>query len=93
MTNKKVIDLFLKRQRGQTPKRDITNGVYYYKGHTLRSTGKTLVNYSTIIAFWEDDYIIVNMRKYSRTTSKIQSQLLNAIKEAGIIYIMDGIRG
>lgn len=46
-----------------------------------------LVNYSTVIARWtEDKKLEVNLRKYSRTTSKIQTQLLNAINRHGLEY-------
>lgn len=48
-----------------------------------------LVNYNTVIARWnwnEPRELEVNLRKYSRTTSKIQTQLLKAIKEHGLEY-------
>lgn len=46
-----------------------------------------LVNYNTVIARWDEDKKLeVNLRKYSRTTSKIQTQLLNAIKRHGLEY-------
>jgi len=93
MTNQKVINLFLEKRQGKTPTRFINDGIYYYKGNTLKTDGKTLINYNTIIAEWKNDYIIVNMRKYSRTTSKIQGQLLFEIEQRKIDYIKDGIRG
>lgn len=46
-----------------------------YKGRTLTTDGITLINYSTIIAFKENDKLYINNEKYSVTTSKIQSQL------------------
>ena len=76
MTNQEVITRFLNRERGQTNKRQILNGIFYYEGRTLQTDGTDLINYSTIIAYFDNDNILhLNKSKYSATTSKIQYQL------------------
>ena len=76
MTNLQVINKFLNRERGQTNKRQILNGYYYYEGRTLQTDGTDLINYSTKIAYFDNDNILhLNKSKYSATTSKIQNQL------------------
>ena len=76
MTNQEVITRFLNRERGQTNKRQILNGVFYYEGRTLQTDGTDLINYSTKIAYFDNDNILhLNKTKYSATTSKIQNQL------------------
>jgi len=75
MNNEKVILQFLDKRAGHTPTRNITNGIYVYKGQTLKTNGLELINYNTIIAFWEDGKLHLNTHKYSTTTSKIQSKL------------------
>ena len=76
MTNLQVITRFLNRERGQTNKRQILNGVFYYEGRTLQTDGTDLINYSTKIAYFDNDNILhLNKTKYSATTSKIQNQL------------------
>lgn len=55
--------------------------------HNLRYSpwfGGELVNYKTVIAKWDGDRVLLDERKYSRTTSKIQTQLRNALLRAGI---------
>ena len=76
MTNQKVITRFLNRERGATNKRQILNGYYYYEGRTLQTDGTDLINYTTKIAYFDNDNILhLNRTKYSATTSKIQNQL------------------
>ena len=76
MTNQEVITRFLNRERGQTNKRQILNGVFYYEGRTLQTDGTDLINYKTKIAYFDNDNILhLNKTKYSATTSKIQNQL------------------
>ena len=76
MTNQEVIKRFLNRERGATNKRQILNGVFYYEGRTLQTDGTDLINYKTIIAYFDNDNILhLNKTKYSATTSKIQNQL------------------
>lgn len=76
MTNLQVITRFLNRERGQTNKRQILNGYYYFEGRTLQTDGTDLINYTTKIAYFDNDNILhLNKTKYSATTSKIQNQL------------------
>ena len=76
MTNLQVINKFLNRERGQTNKRQILNGYYYFEGRTLQTDGTDLINYTTKIAYFDNNNILhLNKTKYSATTSKIQNQL------------------
>jgi len=75
MSNEKVILAFLNKKAAHTPTRDIINGVFMYKGQTLKTNGLELINYSTRIAFHQDGKLYINVGKYSSTTSKIQSKL------------------
>lgn len=45
----------------------------------LNSNGNYLVNYSTVLAQYDDGCIIVNMTKYSKSTSTIQNKLLERL--------------
>ena len=72
MNNIEVIKNFLNKRAGQTPTRITMNG---YKEMTLKTNGLELINYSTRIAYHQDNKLYINISKYSRTTSKIQSQL------------------
>ena len=77
MKNEKVIKKFLEREQAQTPLRGIVNGYgcYTYKGRTLYTRDNELINYSTRIAYIEDNTLYINTKKYSSTTSRIQSKL------------------
>ena len=76
MTNLDVIENFINREEGKTPLRNINDGCYGYKGRTLASDGKSLYNYNTLIAYHSDNgKLYINKEKYSKTTSKIQSQI------------------
>lgn len=75
MSNEKVILAFLNKKCGKTATRNIVNGYYSYKGETLKSNGLELINYSTRIAYHQDGKLYLNTKKYSATTSKIQTQL------------------
>ena len=76
MTNQEVINKFLNREKGATNKRQILNDYYYYEGRTLQTDGTDLINYTTKIAYFDNDNILhLNKTKYSATTSKIQYQL------------------
>jgi len=81
MNNLEVIKKFLKKESAKTNLRNILNGYYTYKGRTLQTQQEAyrfcLYNYNTIIAFILNDTLYLNTRKYSVTTSKIQSQLRN----------------
>ena len=72
MNNVEVIKKFLNKQPGHTPTRTTMNG---YKEMTLKTDGLELINYSTRIAYHQDNKLYINISKYSKTTSKIQSQL------------------
>ena len=72
MNNIEVIKKFLNKKSGHTPLRITMNG---YKEMTLKTNGLELINYSTRIAYHQDNKLYINISKYSRTTSKIQSQL------------------
>ena len=72
MNNIEVIKRFLNKQPGHTPLRITMNG---YKEMTLKTNGLELINYSTRIAYHQDNKLYINISKYSKTTSKIQSQL------------------
>lgn len=75
MNNETVIKKILNKEKGKTALRDILNGCFIYKGRTLESTGETLINYSTVIAYWKNNKLYINSKKYSATTSKIQTKL------------------
>lgn len=75
MSNEKVIQLFLNREKGHTPSRYILGDWGMYKGQTLTSNGDTLINYNTKIAEWKGDTLYLNNKKYSITTSKIQNKI------------------
>ena len=72
MNNIEVIKRFLNKQPGHTPTRITMNG---YKEMTLKTNGLELINYSTRIAYHQNNKLYINISKYSKTTSKIQTQL------------------
>ena len=75
MKNEKVIKKFLEGEQAQTPLRYINNGYATYKGRTLWTRDNELINYWTRIAYIEDNTLYINTKKYSSTTSHIQSKL------------------
>lgn len=80
MNNENVIKKFLEQEQAQTPLRNIVNGYYTYKGRTLWTRGSIynkheLINYNTRIAYIQDNKLYINTKKYSSTTSRIQSKL------------------
>lgn len=81
MKNENVIKKFLEKEQAKTPLRDIVNGYYSYKGRTLWTWKNELINYSTRIAYIEDNTLYINIKKYSSTTSKIQSKIKQLGKE------------
>ncbi len=87
MKNEKVIEKFLERESAKTGLRTITNGIYEYQGRTLQTDGDTLVNYSTIIAYFENDTLYLNTKKYSVTTSKIQNTIRRLAIEKGLTIV------
>lgn len=87
MTNEKVIQAFLNKEKAQTNLRDVSFGVYTYKGRTLISYGDKLLNYSTTIAFWQDNTLYLNVKKYSQTTSKIQNKIRSLASDKNISIV------
>lgn len=75
MTNENVIKTFLEREQAKTPLRIIVNDYYSYKGRTLWTRENELINYNTRIAYIEGNNLYINVKKYSSTTSKIQSKI------------------
>ena len=75
MSNENVIKNFLEKKQAKTPLRTIINGYYSYKGRTLWTRDNELINYNTRIAYIEDNTLYINVKKYSNTTSHIQSKL------------------
>lgn len=86
MRNRQVIENFINKKAGHTPKRMI-NAMYMYEGMTLKSNGLELINYSTRIAFHQDNKLYLNINKYSVTTSKIQSLIKYLASEEGLEVI------
>lgn len=84
MTNENVINAFLNGEKAQTPKRLSQNGI---KECTLTSNGETLVNYSTVIAKNVQNRIYLNIKKYSSTTSHIQSLIKRLATSKGMTII------
>ena len=82
MSNEKVLIAFLNNEKAHTPTRVVsqyTNNAY--KGQTLSTDGKQLINYQTQIAYHKDGKLYLNVRKYSSTTSHIQSKLRRLAEE------------
>lgn len=50
-----------------------------YTGNLI-SVGDRLINYNTCIAEWNKGCVMVNVTKYSSTTSKIQNMLLKELQ-------------
>ena len=75
MKNEDVIKKFLEKEEARTPLRNIINGCYIYKGRTLWTRDNELINYNTRIAYIEGNNLYINVKKYSSTTSHIQSKL------------------
>lgn len=69
MRNIEVIKQFLNKSSGNS---DTKN---------LISDGVKLINYNTCIAEWTDDFVLFNITKYSRSTSRIQSMILRELKK------------
>ena len=74
MTTSDVIGAFLKRKMAHTPVRDLMWGG---RDCSISTDGARLWSYSTIIAQWSGDTVLINNTKYSRTTSKQQGMLRN----------------
>lgn len=83
MSNEKVILAFLNEKNAHTPTRNIINGIYTYKGQTLKTNGEELINYSTRIAYHKNGKLYLNISKYSSTTSRIQSKIRRLAENLG----------
>ena len=68
MRNIEVIKQFLNKSSGNS---DTGN---------LISDGVKLFSYNTCIAEWTDSLLLVNVTKYSKSTSRIQSMLIHELK-------------
>ena len=68
MRNIEVIKQFLNKSSGNS---DTGN---------LISDGVKLFSYNTCIAEWTDSLLLVNITKYSRSTSRIQNMLIHELK-------------
>ena len=91
MTNTNIIKSFMNGATcGHTPTRDITNGYHTFNGTTLSIEGNYLINYTTIIAERDGNTIKLNNYKYSRTTSKIQSEIRRQALSNGLELIEVG---
>lgn len=84
MSNENVIKNFLNREHAKTQKRSIINGYYTYEGRTLYTRENKdnfeLINYNTRIAYIIDNDLYLNVKKYSSTTSKIQTKIKTLAK-------------
>jgi hypothetical protein len=87
MSNENVIKAFLSGNQAKTPLRTIQNGYYTYKGRTLYTDGNNLINYSTTIASLIDGKVYLNIKKYSSTTSHIQSKIRRLATGKGLELI------
>ncbi|MBP3707592.1 MAG: hypothetical protein J6J36_03150 [Clostridia bacterium] len=63
--------------------RKFGNGATSGKCGNLKINGNNLINYSTIIAKRVENGIMLNNRKYSRTTSVIQNTIRNECNVVG----------
>lgn len=69
MRNIEVVKKFYNQEKAKSSTGNLfvrTNGDYSVE----------LVNYKTVIAYIEDDTVYLNIRKYSSTTSTIQTMLI-----------------
>ena len=74
MKNVDVINAFSERRTGKTK--------------NLKSDGNFLVNYNTVLAQYDDGCILLNLTKYSSSTSTIQNRLKDfLVFEYGTTYI------
>ena len=91
MKNSDVIKRFINKEIGATPTREINKNGWYscysWIGNTLTSTGDKLINYNTVIAYWKKDKLYINIKKYSNTTSKIQTEIKRQATNNNIKYM------
>ena len=64
------------------------NGGKKASTQNLHITYDSLFNYNTVIAEHTNEYgLIINVTKYSSSTSTIQNALIRELKDAGIAYV------
>ena len=71
MKNSEVIDKFLNKDFG-------------YKASNLYSKEDKIVNYNTVLAQWFNDILLINITKYSITSSRNQNALVYGADKKGI---------
>lgn len=84
--NEKVIKAWLDGRKATSQVRDIADGYYMRKGASISTDGKKLYSYWTPIAWYEDGGVVVDMRKYSMTTTMQQSDLKQILAQRDIKY-------
>lgn len=88
MANIDIVNSFINHKTAKTALRDIPyNGYYIARGRSLESTGDELYSYDTVIARWNGDRVELNTKKYSSSTSRVQSALAGALAKAGIATV------
>lgn len=84
--NEKIIKAWLDGRVATSPVRDIPNGVFIERGASISTDGEKLYSYWTPIAWREDGGVVVDMRKYSMTTTMQQSDLKQILAKENIEY-------
>lgn len=85
--NEKIIKAWAQGRKATSPVRDIDTGVYTERGASVSTDGKKIFSYWTPIAWWgKSGQLVVDMKKYSYTTTRLQSDILEyAKKELGVV--------
>lgn len=73
MKTSEVIDKFIDKNFG-------------YKASNLYSKDNKIINYDTVLAEWFDNTLLINVTKYSVTSSKHQNRLVVDADEKNIKY-------
>jgi hypothetical protein len=97
MNREQVIRAFFRKEVAKTPLREVYDEYRPYKGRTLEvkisrsDDGDVidLINYSTRIASIVSGYLYLNTKKYSSTTSHIQSMIKRLATEYGYTDIRE----
>ena len=79
MRNIEVIKQFLNKSSGNS-----------YNGNLI-SNGVKLINYNTCIAEWTDSLLLVNVTKYSNSTSRIQNMLIHELKSRYALLAIENV--
>lgn len=83
--NEKIIKAWLDGRKASSAVRNIENGVFVERGASISTDGKKLYSYWTPIAWWENGMAVIDMRKYSSTTSRQQSDLKYLLAQTGVV--------